>query len=307
MTADPYSATSRPHVLILGRAKTGTTFIAKSIEASCPAKPLRFIMEPKTLRDMQQARAASTRSTIIMKVLFDDWITQRDNLDELAGGDAQPAFHTRIAILRDPRDELISRLMYRPFSFLLSGHADDKDVERWATVLEQREQNHALTFFDMHKEYTAIFLGESDPANEINDVARLCLEYANYLNQCQGAFVTLRYEDAVLNDFSAIEKTLGWNVSQTRDLGRFGYTKRSSSSKNWMKWFHASDLERIKELMEPACKGLGYNDWALPADIDRTIEPEHHSGYVRALTLQYRQQSGALRTFVQRLRSRLFS
>ncbi len=307
MTADFSNATSRPHVLVLGRAKTGTTFIAKSIEAACPATPTRFIMEPAMQHDINRAAKASNRSTLIMKVLFDHWDKQRDALSELATGQSQPNFHARIAIVRDPRDEIISRILFRPFSFLVSGHARAEDIERWANVLEHREKNHEMTFLEVQKAFAATFSGASDPADEIRTIARLCMGYADYLKLNQTVFTTLRYEDAVADDFSAIEPALGWQVSKTQDLGRFGYTKRSGAATNWAKWFHPSDLETIKDLMGPACAELGYFDWTTPADIDRTIEPEHHSEYARGLLRQYRRQGGAARTFIQRLRSRLFA
>ncbi len=307
MTADFSNTTSRPHVLVLGRAKTGTTFIAKSIEAACPATPARFIMEPEMQRDINRAAKASNSSTLIMKVLFDHWDKQLDALNELAAEQAPPIFHARIAIVRDPRDEVISRLMYRPFNLLLSGRARPKDVERWANILEQREQNHAITFLDVQKAFTTLFPNTRDPADEIRNIASLCMGYADYLKQNQRIFTTLRYEDAVANDFSAIEPALGWKVSKTRNLGRFGYTKRSGAATNWAKWFHPSDLEAIKDLMEQPCAELGYSDWTTPADIDRTIEPEHHSEYARGLLRQYRRQGGAARAFIQRLRSRLFA
>ncbi len=307
MTADFSNTTCRPHVLVLGRAKTGTTFIAKSIEAACPATPARFIMEPEMQRDINRAAKASNSSTLIMKVLFDHWDKQRDALSELAAGQSQPNFHARIAIVRDPRDEIISRIMFRPFSFLVSGHARAEDIEHWANVLEQREKNNEMTFLDVQKEFAATFPRASDPADEIRLIARLCMGYADYLKQNQAVFTTLRYEDAVADDFSAIEPALGWKVSKTHDLGRFGYTKRSGAATNWAKWFHPSDLETIKDLMGPACAELGYSDWTLPADIDRTIEPEHHSEYARGLLRQYRRQGGAVRAFLQRLRTRLFA
>ncbi len=307
MTAEFSNTASRPHVFVLGRAKTGTTFIAKSIESACPAAPVRFIMEPKTQRDISRAATASTNSTLIMKVLFDHWDTQRDALDDIVAGVSQPVFHSRIAIVRDPRDEIISRMMFRPFSFLVSGHARAEDVERWANVLEQREKNQKMTFLDIQKAFAATFPSASDPADEIRLIARLCMGYADYLKQNQTVFTTLRYEDAVADDFSAIEQALGWQVSKTQDLGRFGYTKRSGAATNWAKWFHPSDLETIKDLMGPACTALGYHDWSTPADVNRAIEPEHHSEYARGLVRQYRRQGGAARTFIQRFRNRLFA
>jgi hypothetical protein len=307
VTAEFSNTARRPHVLVLGRAKTGTTFIAKSIEASCPKSPARFIMEPKTQRDINRAASMATKSTLIVKVLYDHWDKQREALSDFAAGLSQPNFHARIAIVRDPRDEIISRLMFRPFSFLINGDARAEDVERWANVLEQREQNSLMTFLDVQKAFAATFPGTRDPADEIRLIARLCMDYADYLKQNQTVFATLRYEDAVADDFSAIQSALGWQVAKTGDLGRFGHTKRSGAATNWAKWFHPSDLEIIKGLMEPACAALGYHDWALPADIDRTIEPEHHSDYTRGLVRQYHQQGGAARSFIQRLRNRLFA
>ena len=298
---------SRPHVLVLGRAKTGTTFIAKSIEATCPATPLRFVMEPKAEQEIQKAGDASTSATIIMKVLYDDWCKQGDMLDRLASDAIAPHFKTRIAILRDPRDEVISRFMYRPFSWLLSGHTKVKNIDQWARVLEQREKDEAMTFFDVYDEYTSIFSGKNDPAYEIKAVAQLCLAYASHLEKHRQAYEILRYEDAVENNFSAIEKKLGWPVSKTSDLGKFGHTKRSSTSKNWMKWFHESDLEKIRSLMEPACSALGYDNWTIDDAVDRRIDPKHHSDYAKRLVSQYRRQGGSIRTYLQRMKSRFLA
>ncbi len=303
MSGTSDSPAPRPHVLVLGRGKTGTTFIAKSIEAACPVPPVRFVMEPRSRRVIDAASDASATATVVMKTLFGHWRKKAGRLEALVEGRFGPAFHARIAIVRDPRDELISRLMFRPHGFLWRDKAGPREVEAWARVLEAREADPTMTFLEVCRRFREVF--GIDTLKTLRQLGRRGVDYADFLAAHQSRLVVLRYEDAVADDFSSVEPALGWPVATTSALGGFGQTRRSRAANNWMKWFQPSDLDLVRDELGGVCRRLGYDDWTIPGDLDRRIDPEHHSAYARSLVRDYRRKGGALRKFARRLKNKL--
>lgn len=301
MTLSNVSA-ARPHVLIVGLAKSGTTFISKSIAASCDAPPVEYVMEPKEPHEFERGARALNNTTIVVKAIFEHW---KDRADYIIGDAAGIAFKSRIAIIRDPRDTLISRLLYRPMPLLAAGAARPHQVESWARALEARERNPAIGFFETFKAFDKIFPKARPLQAEISGVRKLVEDFSACVTDGSGRFSIIRYEDALSGDYSAIEPTLGWPVAQSDDLGRFSYTRRAGQAGGWRAWMQGNDIERLRPLFGAACTCFGYDDWNYEPHTDHALNPAHHSAYTRELLAQYRQQGGAMRSFLQRMRARL--
>lgn len=296
----------RRHVLVLGRAKTGTTFVAKSIQATCPDTTTHFVMEPRSAATLDREMGPREHATVVMKVLYDHFIDTPDILNTLVTDKSKFPFHTIVSILRDPRDELVSRLMYRPIALLMRGKAQPKDLKAWIDVLKQREQDDTISFFDVYNAFNDIYDDAVTPEREIASINKHCIAYADFLERHASKVRRLHYEDSVMDDFIAIEPAVGWQISTTHETHKFDYTKRSSAVQNWPKWFHSSDIDKLQPLLGRGCERLGYPEWALPVSPDRTISPAQHSGYAQKALSRYYRRGGPVRAFVQNLQLQLF-
>src|SRR5271167_701575 len=98
---------SREWYLIVGLAKTGTTAVGMTLRNTLRVR--EFLMEPGELAAIENARA---HQRLIIKIVFDHWRTRAEALKAFIRGMLDDHALTTITIVRDPRDEAVSRLHY---------------------------------------------------------------------------------------------------------------------------------------------------------------------------------------------------
>jgi hypothetical protein len=93
-----------PRILIVGIGKSGTTALFYKIKHALPPRAVHAVFEPQNLTELAQIAAKS--GGVLCKVLPIGWATppERALLD---------SFQQLIVVVRDPRDILISRVLYR--------------------------------------------------------------------------------------------------------------------------------------------------------------------------------------------------
>ena len=106
-------------VLLLGLGKSGTTALMVGLSE---ALGIPFLMEPKNLARIDYS------GPIVVKKLIDDLTPREERY--LA------RFDRIVLIVRDPRDALISRLLYRPYGLPVFRH--DRTVRRYVRRLAQK-------------------------------------------------------------------------------------------------------------------------------------------------------------------------
>lgn len=272
-------------VLILGRAKTGTTFLAQSVAQSLGAA---YVSEPKTREAAMISAGVKTR---VVKVIFEHWAP-----DELRALLSEDQFTARLAILRDPRDEYVSRALFMARAELWSGRAGKAEMEAWACALEAKERSPvSISFHELMRGYSEIF---KDAAGAPG-FGQFAQDTDRYLEFVETAPCTsVRYEKFVDGDFSEITDATGAPITGAHDLGDQWYTKRSSGSGDWRRLFTEDDLSLLKEKLSGVVERAGYEDWTLdPAPV---LAAEHYSGYVRTLWKQFSTRPGGWRVRLKR-------
>ena len=259
------------NILVMGRAKTGTTIIAKTIQASLDNAS--FLMEPKTLNKFLEPY----EDDLVAKLIFEHWSSRPHSRLAILNNELGLVFDKRIYIVRDPRDELISRMFYVAY-----GHLKEKRIEReqlnpWLELVKTKELNpESITVCDMLKAINQILginmsLAMKDTVNYYRFLARHGL----------GSFL-LRYESFMANQIHDLESYLGFSLTQERDVGKkFNRTRRSAASNNWKTFFVESDLEQFKYLHAEDMKAIGFDDWEL-SPVDQ-LNPEHGSLYLERI------------------------
>jgi len=272
-------------VLVIGRAKTGTTVLARSIAAAFDP-PARYLSEPRSPEAAAEGRGAGRR---VVKVIHEHW-----GGDDLAGLVADDAFAARLAIVRDPRDEYLSRVLFQARREIWSGRAGRREMARWADVWRRKERDPSISFAEIGARYAAIFDAD-DPAKGYRWFAKGVRTYLDWL---EGADVSsVCYEDFASGDFEAVSEAVGRPVSTAGDLGEQWYTKRSAASGEWRKVFALGDLGALMEATGEVVERAGYDDWTLDAT---PLDPAHYSGYVESLWRQFASRPGSWRVRLRR-------
>lgn len=266
------------NILIVGRAKTGTTVISKSIEHSLWGKT-QYWLEPKDPCAFFDESIDTKETHHVVKVLFEHWDKTPRMRNGFFHNETPMKFHRRVFIVRDPRDELVSRLLYIVKPWMDANGLDPDKNARWIDILLEKESDpRAMSFLQMARSFDAIY-GTRLEKNIMN--AEQFLPYSKYISDFKANHHVIRYEDFIAGDHSELASYLGVKLSDNRDVGNLSRTKRSASSNNWKQLFTEEDLVSFTPVYSPILDRLGYADWELSQT--PTLKSEDYSGYISRL------------------------
>lgn len=258
--------------LVLGQGKSGTTAL---YEAICRAamKPVESVFEPKRLRDVSLKQAESSGSTVA-KVL----IEHVEEEDEERFG----CFDKVVFICRDPRDVMISRLLYRVRD--LASMQDPGNLEEFLEVLRRKESDPGA----VSTTYMFNLLGRlAGGRNQLGFLEKVHGRAVDMWDRHGGMVHLLRYEDFVGGDANAISSYLGLDVSSdVKVRRRYRRVERTRSSGDWKNWFTAEDREVAWKMFHRYMERFEYLDWSEPRE--RYISPEFGSEYVKRIVEERR-------------------
>ena len=269
------------NILVIGKAKTGTTVISKNIADSLDGN-VEYHVEPKTAKFFVNHRVQSRHC--VVKLIFEHW-TDRPRLRAAIVHDELPLKFDRVVlIVRDPRDELISRLLYLAFPLAQSPSTSSERLERWAEVLERKEKDpSSISVLDLFDCVTSLFGIQA--RKQVDDLLRQTRSYGDFVAAVRRDFLIIRYEDFIDRELGELESFLGFGLTADRDVGPdLDRTNRSQSYDNWRRAFVDSDVAALKERFDPVLLRFGYHEWRLDS-VDRLPSGEW-SGYVRRLAAE---------------------
>jgi len=251
------------NVLVCGAQKSGTTALLYAIATALGSRQ-RITYEPRSPERIELGPGSHNLCKLVLEV------APVENFVPIF-----PRFDRRIFIVRDPRDVLISRLLYmvRDQEFI----HDASRLQRLLAALSDKEADpDALNVVDL-----ARLIGELEnlPAYLEESIAH-AVRPMQIWPQLRQHFELLRYEDFVSGNTGALAKYLGFSVSSAVQvpewIQRVGRTKTGG---DWQNWFTAKDVETLRPRFAPYLEFFGYSDdWQLPQQ--RRVSPEHASAYV---------------------------
>ncbi|GAA0619641.1 hypothetical protein GCM10009547_22690 [Sporichthya brevicatena] len=184
------------------------------------------------------------------------------------------AFDKQVYLVRDPRDMLISWMLFRP---LLHGSAHDDDFwNEFVGTLRKKEADPAsVSIADLE----AIYLRRGLDMPFARRLRRGFSDQKHVLTQYPDMHV-LRYEDFLDGKVDAVSEYLGIPIATKVRLGEHsGYNERSKSAGGWRHWFTPGDVETYRELFDPQLAKYDYDlDWTLASDPQ--INPATSSEYL---------------------------
>lgn len=267
-------------VIVLGLAKSGTTGLWSVLVKSYPRRYLQFF-EGQYLPSRYNKYFGQTNSEQNPRDVVSKQIIGPDfNFTDLA------SFDKIIWMVRDPRDRLISYLLYRHYDYR---YDSDEFVREQLDLLRLKERDpDALAMIDLEARLllprptleSAFFWNDHQKNNFLSTLIE------------EGRAFIFKYEDFVNQEYSGLENFLGIKMSRNAKVPKqFQRVIRSKTHSFWNHWFTQKDVDNYMGLFQPFLEQYGYKDeWALAEE--KKIDPEHCSRYVRTIINERRQLDG---------------
>lgn len=249
-------------VLIVGIAKSGTSALYSAAKRALPNA--LSVYEPSQAYQLEYIRSSSAQNKIV-KILYP---ALRDQQVDLS------FFDRKVLIVRDPRDSIVSLLLYKPL--LSDRFLDEAFVNDFVELLRKKEANPAgtaiLDFIILLERYGHGFKSDAEHRRELQGAKRLLERYPD--------MHMIKYEDYIAGSLAELERYLGFSLqTQTSVSKHLSYNERAKESGGWRHWFTASDVDYFKDKLTPYMEQFGYeSDWSL-AD-RQSISPAHSSEYI---------------------------
>jgi hypothetical protein len=257
---------------VLGNAKTGTTGLFNSIRA-----PLRerhpdalLLFEPRS-----SALELLTRHDVPYALLAKAMINKNGTN---VGYDA---FTRHVLIARDPRDTLVSQLLYLPLQPHGVRGSGAANLDAMLTAFRAKEDDPASTSFREVFELGIRLMDRDADWTWEKYLERFTV--AERINDTYDCFLQ-KYEDFTDHRLDRLSDHLGLTVrpivpERVEDLN--GHVVRSATHGEWRNWFVDRDVDFFRPLFKTYMDAFGYDDdWTLAPD--PVIPPETATGYVLA-------------------------
>jgi hypothetical protein len=237
-------------IVIFGLAKSGTTALFYKIKNSlssdtiCLFEPRAF--DPRCLKreGIKSLFRRRREPDVLAKVL-------PFRPHDAADVDSFSHFEKQILIVRDPRDRLISRLLYGVYHSDFCQH-DDK-VRAFLELLEQKEidprsvplKTILATFARLNGEGFS-FSGWA-ASQECHSIRKPLDFSADRVR-----LFLFKYEDMVDRRFGSLEKYLGVPLKgQAAVAPEFARVIRTRNYGSWRDWFTSEDVEYLRPVVQP--------------------------------------------------------
>lgn len=251
-------------VSIVGLAKSGTSALYSAVKACLPA-PRRLMFEPVNVTELAYVSTGHEQNALT-KLMF-------SSLDRLEY--TPDRFTHNIAIVRDPRDTVVSSVLFRFNRLRLINNKAASD--RLIALFKRKEQDPRSV--SMVELLESIEAGEAESfrAGFADQLSR----FSAYLDLGKHHLIT--FDQMREGDLTDLNAYLGLELAPPPPLdGWIGKISRKGDSGDWKHWFSPSDVDYFRDSMMPFISKYGFSpDWELATP--PVIEPEHCSQYIARL------------------------
>ena len=273
-------------IVIYGLAKTGTSALFYKLKNSLPADTL-CLFEPvsrgRISRFREGLKAASSRRGnrfVLAKVL--------------AFSSARPVrladfatFDKQILIFRDPRDRLVSHLLYKAYD---AGRvADDVAVgEHIAALREKEARPRSVSLMRLLQTLGRLQGGAFSLATWSERYRTEAVARPLAFHGERPGIHTISYEDMVDDRYTGLESYLGVILDGSATVSdSMRRVVRSRGYGSWRDWFTPDDVAMLRPILQPYLDRYYPDaDWRLSETPG--IDPEHGSRYVERIVNERR-------------------
>jgi hypothetical protein len=254
-------------IVILCQPKTGTTGTYYKIENSLSDKSVTGLFEPQNSNiDIKE-----DYQYLVAKVLLREFYTF----------DYSPflSFDKIIYIIRDPRDWLISLIIFQMRSPYIASNPEI--ASELINLLRKKESSpKSVSVYSL----VEIIAKSSNKYESTLDYFDWIRKEINWLKKFEGNlknYHLLRYEDFVDDKLDSLENFLGFNLHKgdAQPAHCHSHTVRTKGYGNWKDWFIESDIGFFQPLFQDYMLRHQYeDDWTL--NKNPYLDPKYSSEYV---------------------------
>ncbi|SFP66938.1 hypothetical protein SAMN05216419_101220 [Nitrosomonas cryotolerans] len=265
-------------IIVVGRAKTGTTVISKTIASGAGISD--YHLEPRRIDFFIPAKDAGDKSAVV-KLIADHWEKKPRLRNAILHNELPMTFDKKIVIIRDFRDELLSRLLYVSFAWAQSKNFETGIAQEWIALLKRKEEDPQNISFGELASFLRSRIGYD--AWLLRDLAG----YVHFLHQLPKDVFVLRYENFISGDNKDLAGYLGYELPVSRSVGKdLQRTLRTGQAGGWRSFFTSEDCLMLEQRYGKTLSEFGYDNWELTQD--EPIRPEVCSEYAYRLILEAR-------------------
>lgn len=265
------------HIIVVGQQKTGTTGVYSLIKSALA--PLEreyfFSFEPTAQEPLDHVRENAPALSILTKIMYKN-----------AASFTMSTFDKRVMTVRDPRDTMISTLLFKPMIRRVVEQVPMAQHDRFIAALEEKEHDpRQVSVLELMELAVDVGYRRHRP----RQIAREQIQMADFA--AASDFYVLRYEDFVDGRVSDLATYLGLPLDPqaAKTPSWLTHISRSRGHGAWRHWFTDADVEHYRPLLRRCMSRMGYPDeWEL-ADTPH-VPAETSSVYVRDAVLKRRRE-----------------
>lgn len=281
-------------VVIYGLARSGTTALFYIIRESLPAdavclfEPRAF--DPRAFKARPLARLLHRRREpdVLAKVL-------PFRPAEPADAASFSGFDKQILLVRDPRDRLVSRLLYGAYDSTFYGR--DESLAAFLSLLRRKEADpRSVSVRELLKTFAELNGDEFSFDGWAADYARHSVRAPLDFHDCHAGLFVCKYEEMVEGRLGALEEYLGLKLRPGPSVpAEYRRVARTKTRGGWRDWLTPEDVEYLRPVFRPYLERYYEGaDWELSAR--PSVPAGFGSGYVLRIVNERRAAEG-LRPF----------
>ena len=276
-------------IMILAIGRSGTTALLHKVGAALP--------DSRIFSGGKPDKVAGFNGNGVCKFTYNE--PKGRTFDMFREHLRQTEYDRKIWIARDPRDNALSRFLFRWYR----GSKSDKDQYRAVIdLVEKKEKNSGSVPFHTLMRYRGQKLQPFTSAAEVGEDERRTFDQIhNFVSGLGNDWCIFKYEDLVANNFAELSEYLGFEIKAATNIDKSTQkVARKKSTGDWRHWYTEEDVQLFRPLYTPYMDLIGYdsNDWNLHDK--QVIEPEYASLYLRRLPRRRRLDS------LQRFKEKMF-
>jgi hypothetical protein len=267
-------------IIIAGWGRSGTTALFFRLKKALP-RDTKCIFEPRKYDASMDLPA----DNVLVKTLI--WRKQIRSLKNKSWSENQldhsqfQHFDKKILIVRDPRDRMISALLYSVWGATLI--RDERKFQEYLSILEEKEKfPEKVAVTEIFKSRRALNGPDETTAmwvERLKERLNICIQF----HEAHPEYFLFHYEDMVRGNLKGLEEYLGLTLSGDADI-EAGYERivRTKGAGDWKNWFLKEDADFFKPILKDYMERYGYqDDWA--TNSSPVIEKRHATAFVKKL------------------------
>lgn len=253
------------NIVILGLAKTGSTGLYNNVKTALAdsGHDYYFLFEPTRAAQLRNICRYTPQIPLLTKVM----IAREADLDV-----PYDHFAKRVTLLRDPRDMIVSFLLFRPF---IRADVPWERVEPFVEAIKEKERDpSSRSVQSLHA-----------LADQLGLAAYRLERVVEYMERQESLIdrhdiFTVRYEDFIVGQLDALNDYLGFAVeNRTTTSPWLDHILRAAGTGDWRHWLTKSDIVFYRPFVARYMKRFEYeDDWELAEQ--PTIDPSTASQYI---------------------------